>query len=368
MSMRVLLSALGAVPTQVVPLRRRPEVCFAGRGATALRRRGGAPAPGRMTCRSPTGQCRVPGTGGAGRRPTVCVWLPSVQVTVPWASSKRNSYWMASTSGSWRARCADARPDPGQGGRGCARPCRSDGSAFHLEGGPPTSATGSAPIRSSRSTNACASRASAYSAHLLIGGQVRGEAGLVPHADHVPTVQEAAAVGASPGVGLGLGGEAGVDRGDGLALAVLHHPEARRGAQVALEGGLLQRVALLALLEEPPHGLVLVVGHRLAAPVLLPRLHHERPQRRSPVLLAAMHRQVRAVAVFDRQHPHLLGGGLGSQADGDGGALLASGPRQRLEVAKLGLGVAGVKWMWALDDDGVDGAVHQPSLLRSRSP
>src|SRR6266542_4084773 len=80
-----------------------------------------------------------------------------------------------------------------------------------------------------------------------------------------------------------------------------------------------------------------------------------------------MHREVRAVAGFDRQHPHLLGGGLGRLADGDGGALLASGPRQRLEVAKLGVGVAGVKWMWALDDDGVDGTVHQPSLMRSIS-
>src|SRR6266542_1745546 len=36
------------------------EGCLAGRGVAALRRRGGAPAPGRMACRSPTRQCRGP--------------------------------------------------------------------------------------------------------------------------------------------------------------------------------------------------------------------------------------------------------------------------------------------------------------------
>src|SRR6266511_3570925 len=263
---------------------------------------------------------------------------------------------------------ADARPGPRQGGRSPYALACADGSAFHAQADPPTSATGSAPVSPTGSTKSCTLPAAACSPLPRIGDRVGGEAGPVPHAHHVPTVQEAAVVGLPPGAGLGLGGEAGVDDGDSLALAVLHHPEAHRGAQVALEGGLLQHVVLLALLEEPLHGLVLVVGHRLAGPVLLPRLHHERPQRRSAVLLAAMHRQVGAVAGLDRQHPHLLGGGVERLADGDGGALFASGPPQRLQVVKPGVGVAGVKRLRALDGDGVDDAVHQPSLLRSPSP
>src|SRR6266542_4790211 len=119
-------------------------------------------------------------------------------------------------------------------------------SAFHAQADPPTSATGSAPVSPTGSTQSCPLPAAACSPLPRIGDRVGGEAGPVPHAHHVPTVQEAAVVGLSPGVGLVLGGEAGVDDGDSLALAVLHHPEAHRGAQVALEGGLLQHVVLLA--------------------------------------------------------------------------------------------------------------------------